>query len=859
MHDKFTERVRKVIFLAREEASRLQHDSIGTEHLLLGLLREGEGIAATVLGNLGLDLDAIRQSVENMVAHTGGTLTIGEIPFTSNAKRVLELAVDEARQMGHSYVGTEHLLLGLIREGEGVAAKVLTDMGVERKKVREETLKLLGGHPSTQQPEAEERPETPSLNQFGRDLTQFAREGKLDPIFGREMEIERIVQILCRRKKNNPVLIGEPGVGKTAIVEGLAQRIVDGKVPELLRNRRLVTLDLASVVAGTKYRGQFEERLKSIMNELRESQDAIIFIDELHTIVGAGGAEGAIDASNMLKPALSRGELQCIGATTLDEYRKHIEKDGALDRRFQPVIVDPPTAEETIQILRGLRDKYEAHHRVHYRDDALVAAVRMSDRYIADRHLPDKAIDVIDEAGARARLSQSTFPLELRDLDKKIEQIALEKEAAIRGQEFEKAASLRDKEKSLRQEYYRIKKEWNDAKVTQRTWVSEEDIAAIVSRMTKIPVARIGEEESAKLLRMEDELEKEIVGQREAVQAIAKAIRRNRAGLRDPRRPIGTFMFLGPTGVGKTELARVLARYLFVDPDALIRIDMSEFMEKFAVSRLVGAPPGYVGYEEGGQLTEKVRRKPYSVVLLDEIEKAHPDVFNILLQVLEDGLLTDSLKRRVSFKNSVLIMTSNIGARRLRGRGGLGFARDDVQVTYENMKQTVMEEVRKVFNPEFLNRLDEIIVFRSLAREHMDRIVHILIDQVRQRLADAGMDIILTRGAVELLMEKGFDPDLGARPMRRAIQRYIEDPLSEQVLRGKFRLGSTVRVTKRGDTLGFEEAKPGETEEPAESEAPEESRTLQDERSVGEQAGGETAAGADAIETPEAGSGHESR
>jgi ATP-dependent Clp protease ATP-binding subunit ClpC len=811
VHDKFTERVRKVIFLAREEASRLQHDSIGTEHLLLGLLREGEGIAATVLTNLGLDLDGIRQSVENMVAHTGGTLTIGEIPFTSNAKRVLELAVDEARQMSHNYVGTEHLLLGLIREGEGVAAKVLVDMGVERKKVREETLKLLGGHPNAPQTEGgEERAETPSLNQFGRDLTQLAREGKLDPIFGREPEIERVVQILCRRKKNNPVLIGEPGVGKTAIVEGLAQRIVDGKVPELLRNRRLVTLDLASVVAGTKYRGQFEERLKSIMNELRESQDAIIFIDELHTIVGAGGAEGAIDASNMLKPALSRGEMQCIGATTLDEYRKYIEKDGALDRRFQPVVVDPPSLEETIQILRGLRDKYEAHHRVQFRDEALVAAARLSERYLSDRFLPDKAIDVIDEAGARARLSQSTFPMELRDLDRRIEQTAMEKEAAIRAQEFEKAAGLRDREKELRQEYFRLKKEWNEAKSTQRTWVGEDDIAYVIARMTKIPVSRIGEEESAKLLRMEDQLEKEIVGQREAVETMAKAIRRNRAGLRDPRRPIGTFMFLGPTGVGKTELARVLARFLFDDPDALIRIDMSEFMEKFAVSRLVGAPPGYVGYEEGGQLTEKVRRKPYSVVLLDEIEKAHPDVFNILLQVLEDGILTDSLKRRVSFKNCVLIMTSNIGARRLRGRGSLGFARDNEDETYEKMKQTVMEEVRKVFNPEFLNRLDEVLVFRSLKRNHMERIVHILIRQVRQRLVENGLDLSLTRGAVDLLMEKGFDPDLGARPMRRAIQRYIEDPLSELVLRGKFRTGSAIRVTKRGEEMGFEPVRPDE-------------------------------------------------
>jgi ATP-dependent Clp protease ATP-binding subunit ClpC len=686
-----------------------------------------------------------------------------------------------------------------------VAAKVLTDMGVDRKKVRDETLKLLGSAPQANQGEQEDKSDTPSLNQFGRDLTQLAREGKLDPIFGREDEIERVIQILCRRKKNNPILIGEPGVGKTAIVEGLAQQIVEGKVPELLRGRRLITLDLASVVAGTKYRGQFEERLKNIMNEIREANDTIIFIDELHTIVGAGGAEGAIDASNMLKPALARGELQCIGATTLDEYRKYIEKDGALERRFQMIIVEAPTPEETIQILMGLRDKYEAHHRVRYTDEAVVAAVKYSERFITDRHLPDKAIDVIDEAGARARLSMQTAPSQLRDLDREIEKIAGEKEAAIRAQEFEKAASFRDKEKDLRQKYYQLKKEWNETKSVRRAEVTEDDITTVISRMTKIPISRLEEREQEKMLRIEEELTKHIVGQEEAVSAIAKAIRRNRAGLRDPRRPIGTFVFLGPTGVGKTELARVIAKFLFNDPEGLIRVDMSEYMEKFSVSRLVGAPPGYVGYEEGGQLTERVRRKPYSVVLLDEIEKAHPDVFNILLQVLEDGQLTDSLKRKVNFKNTVLIMTSNIGARLIRGQGRLGFQQQDADVTYAQMKSTVMDEVRKIFNPEFLNRIDEIIVFKGLERPQLERIVEILLDQVRDRLKEREIVLTMTPGAMNLVLEKGYDPALGARPLRRAIQRLIEDPLSELVMKGKLRPGSEVKVSKKGEELVFEE------------------------------------------------------
>ena len=803
MHDKFTERVRKVMYLAREEAARLQHDYIGTEHLLLGVIREGEGIAATVLNNLGLDLDAIRQAVESMVAATGGTLTIGEIPFTPRAKRVLELSVDEARQLGHNYVGTEHLLLGLIREGEGVAARVLLELGVDRKKVREETLKLLGGTPSVSQPEREGKVETPALNQFGRDLTALAREGKLDPIIGREPEIERVIQVLSRRKKNNPILIGEPGVGKTAIAEGLAERIVENKVPETLKDKRIVTLDLAAVVAGTKYRGQFEERLKAVMNEIRESKDTIIFIDELHTIVGAGGAEGAIDASNMLKPALARGELQCIGATTLDEFRKYIEKDGALERRFQPIMVDPPSVGQTIQIIMGLRDKYEAHHGAKYTDDAIVSAVKLADRYINDRFLPDKAIDVIDEAGACARLSISGIPTEVRELEKQVEEVAKEKEAAIQQQEFEKAARIRDREKDLRSKLREHKKTWTEIKHESEAKVDVDLIGTVISRMTGIPIRRIEEKESEKLLRMEEVIRTSIVGQDEAVAAVSRAIRRNRAGLRDPRRPIGSFIFLGPTGVGKTELARVLAQFLFDDPDALIRIDMSEYMEKFSVSRLIGAPPGYVGHEEGGQLTEKVRRKPYSVVLLDEIEKAHPDVFNILLQVLDDGTLTDSLRRKVDFKNTVLIMTSNLGARQIMGGRSLGFQERDQESTYGGMKRTILDELKKSFNPEFLNRIDEAIVFHPLDRPQMASITRILLEQVRDRLKGNGIQVAFEDSVVELLTEKGFDATLGARPLKRSIQKLIEDPLSEHVLRGQLKDGSEVVISRHGDELTF--------------------------------------------------------
>src|SRR5262245_30248521 len=808
MHDKFTERVRKVIYLAREEAARLQHDYIGTEHLLLGVIREGEGIAATVLNNLGLDLDRIRQEVENMVSASGGTMTIGEIPFTPRAKRVLELAVEEARLVGHNDVGTEHLLLGLIREGEGVAAKVLLELGVDRKRVREETLKLLGGQPAPSGQEREERPETPALNQFGRDLTQLARETKLDPVIGREKEIERVIQVLSRRKKNNPVLIGEPGVGKTAIAEGLAQRIVSGQVPESLRNKRIVTLDLAAVVAGTKYRGQFEERLKTVMNEIRESKDTVIFIDELHTIVGAGGAEGAIDASNMLKPALARGELQCIGATTLDEYRKYIEKDGALERRFQPIMVDQPSVEDTIQILMGLRDKYEAHHGVKVTDEAVVQAVKLADRYMNDRFFPDKAIDVIDEACARARLSVRTGPSEIHDVEKKLEDAIEGEEAAIRGQESAKAAGLRDKEKDLRARRNELKKSWSESKRDKEVQVNEDLIANVLSTMTGIPVVKLAEEETQKLLRMEQALEERVVGQNEAVAAVSRAVRRNRVGLRDPKRPIGSFLFLGPTGVGKTELARALAAFLFDDEDALIRIDMSEYMEKLSVSRLVGAPPGYVGYEEGGQLTEKVRRKPYSVVLLDEIEKAHPDVFNVLLQVLDDGVLTDSSRRRVDFKNTVIIMTSNLGGRQIvTGARNLGFKQAEGTVQqFAAIKSTVQDELKRAFNPEFLNRVDDVIVFHALSREDMGNIVQILIGQLKERLRAQEVNLEIIPEAIDLLIERGFDPALGARPLKRAIQRLLEDPLAEFILRGQLPGGARIHVGRKGTELQFEPA-----------------------------------------------------
>ncbi len=811
MNDKFTERVRRVIYLARDEANRLQHDYIGTEHLLLGILREGEGIAARVLQKLDLDLEQIQQAIENMIKPTGGTLTIGEIPLTPRAKRILELSVEEARLLGHNYVGTEHLLLALIREGEGVAARVLLELGVDRKRVRGEVMRILqqGGGVLGEKKGRKEKSDTPNLDQFGRDLTRMASENKLDPIIGRDQEIGRVIQILCRRKKNNPVLIGEPGVGKTAIVEGLAQKIVENKTPELLKNKRVTTLDLASIVAGTKYRGQFEERLKTIINEIRDNEDVIIFIDEIHSIVGAGGAEGAIDASNMLKPALARGEIQCIGATTLDEYRKHIEKDGALERRFQPVIINPPTEDEAIDIIMGLRDKYEAHHRTKFTDEAVRQAVLLSQRYIQGRFLPDKAIDVIDEAGARARLSVSTVPEDLRKLESKIEEISKEKESSIQAQEFEKAASFRDKEKELRKKLKEMHREWSESRQESESIVNYKDVAVVVSDMTGVPITDVEEEETVKLLNLEDELRERLVGQEEALKVIATAVRRNRAGLRDPRRPIGSFIFLGPTGVGKTELARALSASLFESEEALIRIDMSEYMEKFAISRLIGAPPGYVGYEEGGQLTEKVRRKPYSVVLLDEIEKAHPDVFNILLQILEEGCLTDSFGRRVDFKNTVLIMTSNVGAKEVKGKKGLGFITEESDAGYQQMKAKIIEEMKKLFNPEFLNRLDEIIVFRSLDKKDLMQIIDILLKDLYSRLEGQGIDFEISTEAKEFILEKGYNPELGARPLRRAIQRYLEDPLSEKLLSGevkrKGRLNITISSGK--DELTFESEK----------------------------------------------------
>ncbi|MCB4790732.1 MAG: ATP-dependent Clp protease ATP-binding subunit [Elusimicrobia bacterium] len=792
MSSRFTDRVQRVIIIAQEEAKRLNHDYVGTEHILLGLVALGEGMAAKVLYNIGVDLKRVRAEVEKLVGTGDNIMLLGEIPFTPRAKKVLELAVEEAQSLGHTYVGTEHLLLGLLREEEGIAARVLENLSVKINDVRQELMNIIDQESETANNKHHgtktSKTKTPTLDEFGRNLTLLAKESKLDPVIGREDEIERLIQILSRRTKNNPVLIGDPGVGKTAIVEGLAQKISSSEVPEILNNKRVMTLDLASVVAGTKYRGEFEQRLKNIMEEIRRTKNQVIlFIDELHTVIGAGAAEGAIDASNMLKPALARGELQCIGATTLDEYRKHIEHDAALERRFQPIMVEPPSVEETVKILNGLKEKYENHHKVHYSDKAIIAASELSDRYISDRYLPDKAIDLIDEAGARARLQTSQPPEEFKVKEEELNKVTMEKETAIAKQEYEKAAHLRDKEKDLRKDLDDTKKQWRSTRDEARPVISAEDIASLVSKWTKIPVMRLTEKESEKLIHMEENLKKRVIGQDEAIKVIAQAVRRSRTGLKDPLKPIGGFIFLGPTGVGKTELARALAEFLFGDENSLIRVDMSEFMEKFTVSRLIGAPPGYVGYEEGGQLTEKVRRKPYSVVLLDEIEKAHPDVFNILLQVLDNGFLSDNLGHRINFKNTILIMTSNVGARLISKGKSLGFlVQEDVGHDYQNIKETLTEEMKKTFNPEFLNRIDDTLVFHPLGREEMIKILDLMLEKGKSKIAEHGFVLELDKDAKDYLLEKGFDPQYGARPLQRVIQRYVEDPLSEYILSNKF-------------------------------------------------------------------------
>ena len=802
MFGRFTERAQKVLALAQEEAVRLGHNNIGTEHILLGLVREGEGIAAKALLALGLGPDKIQKEVETLIGR--GQEVSQTIHYTPRAKKVIELSMDEARKLGHSYVGTEHILLGLIREGEGVAARVLNNLGVSLNKARQQVLQLLGSNESASgnQSGTTAHANTPTLDSLARDLTVIAREGSLDPVIGRSKEIQRVIEVLSRRTKNNPVLIGEPGVGKTAIAEGLAQQIVNNEVPEILRDKRVMTLDMGTVVAGTKYRGEFEDRLKKVMDEIRQAGNIILFIDELHTLIGAGGAEGAIDASNILKPSLARGELQCIGATTLDEYRKYIEKDAALERRFQPIQVDEPTIEESIQILQGLRDRYEAHHRVSITDDAIIQAVKLSDRYISDRFLPDKAIDLIDEAGSKVRLRSYTAPPNLKELEQKLEEVRKEKDAAVQGQEFEKAASLRDSEQRLREQLEETKKTWKEKQGQENSEVTVEDIAIVVSNWTRIPVSKLAQTETDKLLNMEEILHSRVIGQEEAVTAVAKAVRRARAGLKDPKRPIGSFIFLGPTGVGKTELGRALAESIFGDEDAMIRVDMSEYMEKHSTSRLVGSPPGYVGHDEGGQLTEKVRRKPYSVILLDEIEKAHPDVFNILLQVLEDGRLTDSKGRTVDFRNTIVIMTSNVGASTLKRNKYVGFNVQDEAQDYKNMKTKVMEELKKAFRPEFLNRIDEIIVFHSLEKKHLKDIVILMSDQLTKRLKEQEIGLALTQAAIEKIADEGYDPDYGARPLRRAIQKHIEDYLSEELLKGTIEKGQKVTIdVKEGEFI----------------------------------------------------------
>ncbi len=799
MFERFTERARKVMSLARQEAQRLNHEYIGTEHILLGLVQEGSGVAANVLKNMDVELRKIRSEVEKMVQAGSNTIQMGQLPFTPRAKKVLELALEEANNLGHNYIGTEHLLLGLLRENESVAAQGLINLGLKLEDVREEVLEFLGadyqqGSPTSKSSGSSGKSKTPALDAFGRDLTEMAREDKLDPVIGRVKEIERVIQILSRRTKNNPVLLGEAGVGKTAIVEGLAQKIVSGDVPELLRDKRLVVLDLAMMVAGTKYRGQFEERIKAVMTEVRRSKNIILFIDELHTLVGAGGAEGAIDASNVLKPALSRGEVQCIGATTMDEYRKYIEKDGALERRFQSIIVEPPSKEETLTILMGLRDKYEAHHRVVIEDEALEKAIELADRYITGRFMPDKAIDVMDEAGARVRLKTMTKPPDIKELEGEIREMDKEKEEAVASQDFERAANFRDKVTQLRKKREKVIKEWRETSKEQDGTVDMDVICETVSNMTGIPLTRLEKGEAERLLQMEDTLRKVIVSQDQSVKAISKAIRRSRTGLKNPKKPTGSFIFLGPTGVGKTHMAKSLAKFMFGDEEALISVDMSEYMEKHNVSRLTGAPPGYVGYEEGGQLTEKIRRRPYAVVLLDEIEKAHPDVFNMLLQIMDEGRLTDSFGRHIDFRNVILIMTSNIGARQIKNQSSLGFRLASEEVSYDKMKEQLLKEVENHFRPEFINRLDDLIVFKPLNKEDIKLILDLELIEFKVRLRAKGLEMELTDAAKDLIIDEGFNPDFGARPLKRSMERHLEDPISEELLRGHYADKKLIRV-----------------------------------------------------------------
>ncbi len=807
MRNNFTSRVQKVIRYSKEEAMRLGHDYIGTEHLLLGIIKEGEGIAVKILKNLNVDIEKLKQRLEEASGPAGGMMTLGNLPLSKRAEKVLKVTYLEAKNFKSDIIGTEHLLLSLLKEKEGLASQVLMSFNIDYNVVYTELKNILEGKPAMSfgsAPRSSQRVKTPALDHFGRDLTQLATQGKLDPIIGRDKIIERVAQILSRRKKNNPVLIGEPGVGKTAIAEGLALRIISRKVPRVLHNKRIVALDMGSIVAGTKYRGQFEERMKAIMSELEKADDVILFIDELHTIVGAGGASGSLDASNMFKPALARGELQCIGATTLDEYRMYIEKDGALERRFQKVMIEPTTPEETLEILRCIKSKYEEHHHVRYTDEALLATIRLSERYITDKYFPDKAIDVLDETGSRVHISSIVVPKEILELEQRIEKVRQEKEQYARQQDFERAAKMRDIERRLQEELMFERNKWEREEETNVAVVTEDDIAEVVAMMTGIPVQRVAKSESAKLMEMEKELKKRVIGQDEAIRTIAKAIRRSRTGLKDPNRPIGSFMFLGPTGVGKTHLAKMLAEYLFERKDALVRMDMSEYMEKFSVSRLVGSPPGYVGYEEGGQLTEQVRRHPYSVILFDEIEKAHPDVFNILLQVLDEGHLTDSLGRKVDFRNTILILTSNVGTREIKKNVTIGFSKGKDDSDHNIMREKITQELKRIFNPEFLNRLDDFIFFRKLSKKEVVKIVDLVVSEIGERLLERNITLELSEGAKEFIAEHGYDPVLGARPLKRALQKYLEDPLADEILRGKFPDGSVIKVKmKNKNELGF--------------------------------------------------------